>query len=316
MSGQYFRNKNVLITGIAGFVGSHLTKRLAAFGANIYGISKKEAEITINAKKILKVNIADHAAVKRFIKDSKINICFHLAGESIVESGQKDPYNTFKVNIEGMLNILDSALKYNMEKIIIASTSHVYGKNKVPYFESYMPRPTRPYETSKACTDLIAQSYAETFNLPVLIPRFVNIYGPGDLNFDRLIPKTIKSVLSNKSPKMWGGDIVRDYLFIDDAIEAYLMLGKLDIKKVKGGRVFNFGSDNVISVSNLIRKIIEISGKPLMVEKIEDIRLGEIKSQYVSWRKANKLLGWTPKATLSDGLAKTIKWYKYYFNDK
>lgn len=318
MSEKYFRNKNVLITGIGGFVGSALSKRLAVLGANVYGISKSDPHIhtALRIKKILKANIVDYTTLSAFIKDSKINICFHLAGESLVESGQKNPYSTYKVNIEGTLNILESALKHNMEKIIIASTSHVYGKNKVPYFESYMPRPTRPYETSKACTDLIAQSYAETFNMPVLIPRFVNIYGPSDLNFDRLIPKTIKSVLSNKSPKMWGGDILRDYLFIEDAIEAYLMLAELDIRKIKGGRVFNFGGGSVISVSNLIKKIIKISGKPLKVEKIGDNRVGEIKSQYVSWRKANKLLGWIPKTTLSDGLAKTIKWYKYYFNDK
>jgi CDP-glucose 4,6-dehydratase len=316
MSGKYFKDKNVLITGIGGFVGSHLAERLLTLGSNIYGISKTQPQVIINAKKILRVNIVDHEAISRFIKDSKINICFHLAGESLVESGQKNPYSTYKVNIEGTLNILESALKHKMDKVIIASTSHVYGKNKVPYFESYMPRPTRPYETSKACTDLIAQSYAETFNIPVLIPRFVNIYGPGDLNFYRLIPKTIKSVLFNKSPKMWGGDILRDYMYVDDAIEAYLMLAKIDIEKVKGGRVFNFGSSNVISVSNLIKKIIKISDRPYKIDKIEDYRVGEIKSQYVSCRKANKLLGWEPKVSLDDGLAKTIKWYKHYFNDK
>jgi CDP-glucose 4,6-dehydratase len=313
---QYFRGKNVLITGIGGFVGARLAKRLTALGSNIYGISKTEPITAVNAKKILNANIIEHGAISRFIKDSKINICFHLAGESLVESGQKNPYSTFKVNIEGTLNILDSAMKNNMERLIIASTSHVYGKNKVPYFESYMPRPTRPYETSKACTDLIAESYAETFNMPVLIPRFVNIYGPGDLNFNRLIPKTIKSVISNKSPKMWGGSVLRDYLFIDDAIEAYLMLAKVDIGKVKGGRVFNFGSNNVINVLDLVKKIIKISGRSYKIDKIGDNRIGEIKSQYVSWRKANRLLGWTPKTTLSDGLAKTIKWYKHYFNVK
>lgn len=213
------------------------------------------------------------------------------------------------------MNILESARNNNLEKVIIASTSHVYGKNKVPYVESYMPRPTRPYETSKACTDLIAQSYATSFNLPVLIPRFVNIYGPGDLNFQRLIPKTIKNVLENCSPTMWGGGTMRDYLFIDDAIEAYLLLAKITINKVGENRVFNFGSFNIISVEDLIKKIIKIAQKNVTVKKIIEKRDGEISSQYVSFKKAMKLLNWKPKTSLDEGLKKTIAWYaKYIYN--
>lgn len=229
MQADSIEGKRVLITGVTGFVGKALEKRLGELGAKVFGISRS----INNDKKNLRANILDYSTINNFIIDSKIQICFHLASESLVEAGQKDPYLTFKINIEGTLNILESARKNNLEKIIIASTSHVYGKNKVPYLESYMPRPTRPYETSKACTDIMAQSYAESFYLPVLIPRFVNIYGPGDLNFQRLIPKTIKSVLGGLSPTMWGGEAIRDYLFIDDAIDAYLLLAKINISKLE-----------------------------------------------------------------------------------
>ncbi len=306
------KDKRILITGINGFIGKALRDRLTSLGAIVFGISKSGS---FN-KQVLNSNILDYTAVNKFIKDSKIQICFHLASESLVEEGQLNPHETFKVNIGGTLNILESARKNKLEKVIIASTSHVYGKNKVPYAESYMPSPTRPYETSKACTDLIAQSYAKSFNLSILIPRFVNIYGPGDLHFQRLIPKTIKSVFEDLPPKMWGGKAIRDYLFIDDAIDAYLLLAKTEIKKVDENGVFNFGGNSIISVENLIKKIIKITGKNLKIKKVSDEREGEIDSQYVSFGKATKLLGWKPKINLDEGLKRTLTWYAKYFTQQ
>lgn len=308
MQESYFNNKNIFVTGITGFVGSQLALKMKALGANIYGIAR-----SVSNKNILKAHILDYARMDEFIKDKKIDICFHLAGESLVEIGQEDPYSTFKINMEGALNILEIGRKNKLEKIIIASTAHVYGRNKVPYFEGYTPRPSRPYETSKACTDLIAQSYAVTFDLPVLIPRFVNIYGPGDLHFERLIPKTIQKVLSGVPPVMWGGDAVRDYLFIDDAIEAYLLLAKANISSKENNRIFNFGSGTRISVENLIKKIILLSGKRLSIERIDKERIFEIKLQYVSHNRATKILDWSPQVSLEEGLKKTITWYKKYF---
>jgi len=304
------RNKRMLITGITGFVGKALSNRLRSLGAKVYGISRSVNNDATN----LNVDILNYAKINKFIKDSKIHICFHLASTSLVEEGQLHPYQTFKVNTEGTLNVLESARNNNLEKIIIASTSHVYGRNKTPYLESYMLRPTRPYETSKACMDIVAQSYAKSFDLPVLIPRFVNVYGPGDLNFQRLIPKTIKSVLENSEPEMWGGEAIRDYLFIDDAIEAYLLLAKVNINRVGTNRIFNFGSNNKISVENIINKVIHLSGKKITIEKIDEGRASEIKSQYVSFRKATKVLGWKPRTTLEEGLRKTLRWYEKYLN--
>lgn len=306
------KNKRILITGISGFVGKALSSRLRSMGAIIFGVSRSVNNDTAN----LNADILNYSKIDKFIKDSGIEICFHLASTSLVEEGQLHPYQTFKVNTEGTLNILESARDNKLEKIIIASTSHVYGRNRIPYVESYMPRPTRPYETSKACMDIIAQSYATSFNLPVLIPRFVNIYGPGDLNFQRLIPKTIKSVLENSEPKMWGGQAVRDYLYIDDAIDAYVKLATLDMKRVGGNKIFNFGSNNCISVKDLMEKIIKISGKKLEIKRISQERSEEIESQYVSSKKAKKLLGWKPKINLDLGLEKTVAWYSKFLYNK
>lgn len=309
MQNDYFKDKKILVTGISGFVGSALSKKLLSLEAQVYGLSKSKANTNY-----LKGDILDFKKLNSFVKDKKIQICYHLAGEALVESGQNNPYETFKVNTEGTLNVLEIARENNLEKVIIASTMHVYGNNKLPYLEEYTPKPTRPYETSKACNDLIAQSYAETFNLPVLIPRFVNIYGPGDLNFTRLIPKTIKSILLGKSPLMWGGEALREYLFIDDAVEAYLKLGSSDTNSVGKNKVFNIGSGDRISVKNLIKKIIDIVDNSLSIEKIKEERELEISSQYVSSLKAEKILEWKSTVNLEEGLKKTVSWYTEYFN--
>ena len=231
---NYFKNKKILITGITGFVGSHLAKKLLSLDTIVYGTSR-----TQRSKNVLKLNLLNQSSLSKLIKKLKIDICFHLSGVSRVEIGQSNPYNTFKTNIQGTLNILECCRQNTLEKVIIPSTSHVYGDNLVPFLENYPAKPSRPYETSKTAMDLISQSYAETFNLPVFIPRFVNIYGPGDLNFNRLIPKTVKSVFLKKSPTMWGGKVKRSFLFIDDAIDAYLRLARQK-PLPRSNRIFNF----------------------------------------------------------------------------
>jgi CDP-glucose 4,6-dehydratase len=308
MKHKNIKGKRVLITGITGFIGRHLEKKMTELGARVIGISQRD-----ESKYIIKGNILHYDFVDELIKKYKIQQCFHLAGESLVEGGQSAPFQTFKINIQGTLNILESARENKLERIIITSTSHVYGRNKVPYYEGYTPKPTRPYETSKACTDLLAQSYADTFGLPVLIPRFVNIYGPGDHNFYRVIPKIMKGLYGDTALKMWGGEARRDYLFIDDAISAFVQMAKFDITGDMKNRIFNFGSGNVISVKDLLEKILLMTGMNPTIERVENTRQDEIKAQYVSFKKAEKTLRWKPQVGIDDGLKKTISWYKDYF---
>lgn len=307
---SFWKNKPVLITGINGFIGSHLTVALQEHGAIVWGISHSKRK-----KNIIKTNIIDYKRIDSIIKKKKIAIVFHLAAESLVESGQEDPYQTFKINMLGTLNILESTRKNKLEKLIIASTSHVYGDNKLPFKEEYPARPSRPYETSKTCIDLIAQSYAETFHLPVLISRFCNIYGPGDTNFNRLIPKTIKSVLSNSAPKMWGGGALREYMYIDDAVEGYMRLAEMKIAKVGKNRIFNFGTGKRFSVEQVINSVIKVSEKKLHIKKITGGRMLEIQEQYVSSVKAKKLLSWVSKTSFDEGLRRAIPWYEKYFKN-
>lgn len=307
---KILKGKRVLITGINGFIGSNLAMELKKLKADVYGVSSK-----IIAKNVLKSDILDISRLDNFVGKNKIQICFHLAGHSLVEEGQSDPYNTFSVNIQGTLNMLELARKNKFEKIIIASSSHVYGKNKVPYYEGFIPRPSRPYETSKACTDLIAQSYADTFNLPVYISRFVNVYGPGDLNFNRIFPKVIRHIYKEEKMLFWGGNVVRDYLYISDAVDAYLKLCTNKNKFRGMNRVFNFGGGNLISVKDLLVKISSHAKKPLKIKKSSIKRQKEIKSQYVSFAKAKKILGWNPSVTLDEGILRSLDWYRMYFSE-
>lgn len=309
---SFWRNKTILITGGSGFVGLHLVKELISKKSKVVTFSPRPTGMRLAKEEI--GSVEDFNKLSSLIKRNNINIIFHLAAQPIVEIGQANPLKTFDVNIKGTWNILEAARENNIEKIVIASTVHVYGDNpKVPYKEEYFPQPSRPYETSKACADLLAQSFADTYSLPVEIPRFVNIYGPGDFNFSRLIPKVIKSILSDEKPQVWDIGSVRDFLYIDDAINAYLMLAEKKFANGKRVRVFNFGTGKPIRIHDLVIKIIQLTGKESLgieIEKPPEDRFNEIKKQYASIAKAKRELNWYPKVGLDEGLAKTLKWYK------
>lgn len=309
MAKKLFHKKRILITGITGFVGRKLARSLTDEGAIVFGISKRT-----ESENIFKADITNFVKLSHIVSKNNIEQIYHLAGEAIVEKGHESPYKTYKNNILGTVNILEISRLHGVERVIVASSSHVYGKNKLPYYEGYSPRPTRPYETSKACIDLIASSYSQTYDLPVLITRFVNLYGPGDLNFSRIIPKTIKGIIETESVTLWSGKVMRDFLFIDDAIDAYTKLGTVDLKKIGNNRIFNFGFGDPVAVSDLVKKIIQVSDKNVRVKKIQSPRSLEIQHQYVAWNKAKKILGWKPKTSLHHGLSQTYKWYESHLS--
>lgn len=308
----FWKNRIVLVTGATGFIGSHLVNELVEKGANVITLSK--------SKNLLNKKITSHIGkvenfklLNKLIKTYNIDTIFHLAAQPLVEIGKGAPIKTFEVNIKGTWNILEAARQNNVGKIIVASTVHVYGDNpKVPFKEEYFPQPSRPYETSKACADLLAQSFADTYGLPVETPRFVNIYGPGDFNFSRLIPKVIQSILKGEIPEVWDVGSVRDFLYIDDAISAYLTLAEKKFVNGKRLRVFNFGTGKPISIYDLVLKIIQLTNKKIKVKtgSPPEERSNEIKKQYVSITKAKEDLGWSPKVSLDEGLSRTINWYR------
>lgn len=316
---SYLKGRNILITGASGFIGTSLVNKLLEEGAIIYSLNPKKRKKTHikNKENIYDIvcSVDDFAMLSKLLKNLKIDAICHLAAQSLVDLGTDSPISTFKTNIMGTWNILEIARIKKIDKVIVASTTHVYGKNKkLPYLEEFFPQPSRPYETSKACSDLLAQSYADTYGMDITIPRFVNIYGPGDKNFSRLIPTVMNSVIRGKNPRIWDIGAVRDFLYIDDAVDAYIKI--LKEKPKKKLQIINFGTGTPVKISKIVQLIIKISGKKntkIISGKIPHTRDEEVLRQYVSIAKAKKLLNWEPRVSIGEGLKTTYMWYDKYF---
>ena len=316
------KNKLFLVTGCYGFVAQHLIHNLLLNNNRVIGIYNKKYKFKIfnnknyiNKKKLVvkKVDIRNKKALTNLFKKYKFDYCYHLAAISQVLTSNQSPEETYEINVFGTINLLESAKLYRPKiKFIFSSSDKAYGSSKkLPYKEDFPLNGLNPYDASKACADIISRSYAKAFNLQVCVTRFVNIYGPGDVNWDRIIPGTIKSLINNKKPILRSnGRFLRDYLFIDDVVNGYIMLGKaMQNKKVKGIAI-NFGSGKPITVLNLVKKMLKINNNNSKFYIIKNKVKNEIKDQYSGYQLAKETIHWKPKISLEEGLVKTFSWYK------
>ena len=316
------KNKLFLVTGCYGFVAQHLIHNLLLNNNRVIGIYNKKYQLKIfnnknyiNKKKLVvkKVDIRNKKALTNLFKIYKFDYCYHLAAISQVLTSNQSPEETYEINVFGTINLLESAKLYRPKiKFIFSSSDKAYGSSKkLPYKEDFPLNGLNPYDASKACADIISRSYAKAFNLQVCVTRFVNIYGPGDVNWDRIIPGTIKSLINNKKPILRSnGRFLRDYLFIDDVVNGYIMLGKaMQNKKVKGIAI-NFGSGKPITVLNLVKKMLKINNNNSKFYMIKNKVKNEIKDQYSGYQLAKETIHWKPKISLEEGLVKTFSWYK------
>jgi CDP-glucose 4,6-dehydratase len=322
---KYWRNKNIFITGATGFLGSWLTKYLLEENSNITALVRDwvPGSDLINNKIIDKVNIIrgnveDYFLLERILNEYEIDTVFHLAAQTIVEIANNNPVSTFETNIKGTWNILEACRRNKkVKKIIIASSDKAYGyQTGLPYNEGFPLIGRYPYDVSKSCADLISRSYFETYSLPVCVTRCGNFFGGGDLNFNRIIPGSIRSILNNEPPVIRSdGTFIRDYFYIEDGVLAYLLLAeKMDESSIHG-EAFNFSNEIQITVLELVNKIINLMGsnlKPFILNEATN----EIKHQYLSAQKAKNMLGWKSKYNLEDGLHKTIPYYEDFFNKR
>ncbi len=320
---QFWHKRRVLITGASGFIGSWLTLSLLERGAEVVILAKGNMKNPLLAAKMLKevkaisrLDITDFSETREVFRRYKADTCFHLAGQPIVGIANESPFPTFEANIKGTWNILEAARQSKVKRLIIASADKVYGEQaRLPYTEEMTLSAVHPYGASKICAELLSRTYLDTYGLPVAILRASNTYGGGDLNFSRIIPGAIKSVLNNRDPVIRGdGASLRDFIYIADIVHAYLTLAESLHKENVKGEVFNFSSGRPVSILGLVKMIIKISGrkglKPLILGKASP--RNEISRQYLSINKAARVLGWAPRYDLEAGLRWTINWYKNY----
>ena len=318
-----WKSAKVLVTGADGFIGSHVAKALIEKNAEVTTIVrdiKKTNNMGIldikNKINIVHGDLVNFKDCERAINEYDVELCFHIAAQAIVGPANRSPLSTFESNIKGTWNILETCrVSKTIKGLIIASSDKAYGQQKkLPYTEDSPLNGYFPYDASKACAEIIARSYFMTYKLPLAITRNANIYGPADMNMSRIIPDVITSLLRDEQPVIRSdGTPERDYMYIKDAVNAYLTLAENLHRKKVVGQAFNFGTGKPISVLALYKKIIKLAGKNVDPRILGEAK-NEIDRQYLDSAKAKKVLNWKPKYDLDSGLRETIGWYKNYFS--
>lgn len=311
------KSNKVFITGGAGFVGSHLVKALIDRGDEVVvGVRSRDPRSyfwmsKLEEKAILvDYDLKDFNRVFDIISKYEINVVMHLGAQPIVTTAYKNPYETLSSNIVGTMNILEAGrLCGGLDAVVVASSDKAYGVSDVlPYTEEMKLNGQHPYDCSKSSTDLIAKMYAETYGLPVTISRCGNIFGPGDLNFNRIIPGIMKAIILDEELLLRSdGTMVREYLYVKDIAKGYLLLAD-NIEKTRG-EAFNFGTSKQYSVLEVISLCEEVLGMKVKY-KILDKAKGEIPAQYLDSNKLKKLLGWECDSDMREAIKETFEWYK------
>lgn len=312
----FYKGKNILVTGGTGFVGSHLVEALVEQGANVVTTFQELDPHSyfftqgLDKKVVMQnVDICDFDKVFDVVTKSSIEYIFHLGAQALVDVAYANPRRTFESNVLGTVNIMESARLFPKVKgIIVASSDKAYGKlDKGKYKETDPLRGDHPYEASKSATDLVAYSYFKTYAVPAVITRFGNIYGEGDLNMSRIIPGAIEAVIKNQTLVIRSnGKFIRDYLYVKDVVDGYLLIGR-NIDKIKG-ESFNFGSEETLSVLQVLTAIDKILSTKIKY-KIQNTAKNEIPYQSLDYSKIKKRLGWKPQNTFTTTLHQIKDWY-------
>jgi CDP-glucose 4,6-dehydratase len=317
---SFWRDRPVLVTGCAGILGSWLTMALVERGTDVIGLVRDwvpQSQLVLSGTheriKIVRGDVTNYALLERTLAEYEVETVFHLAAQTIVTIANRSPLSTFETNIKGTWLLLEAARRVDtVKRILIASSDKAYGpQEQLLYTEDAPLLACHPYDVSKACADMLARTYAVTYGLPVAVTRCANMYGGGDLNWNRIVPGTMRSVIYGQRPIIRSdGSPVRDYLFVQDAVAGYLRLAEALNDPVLRGETFNFGMDNPQSVLEMVQAIIAISDYPEIEPTILSDAPNEIQAQYLSSEKARRLLGWEPAYSLKEALSETLAWYK------
>jgi CDP-glucose 4,6-dehydratase len=323
VSSSFWVDRPVLVTGGTGLVGSWLVRRLIEARAEVTCLIRDwvpESEL-VRARLIERVNVArgdvrDQGLLERVLGENEVATVIHLAAQTIVTVANRNPVSTFETNVAGTWALLEACRRSpTVKEIVVASSDKAYGDQEtLPYTEETPLRGTHPYDVSKSCADLIAYAYANTYDLPVVVTRCGNFYGGGDLNWNRIVPGTIRAVLRGQRPVIRSdGRYVRDYFYVEDGAIAYMLLAeKLALRTARPGDAFNFSTDQPLDVVTLVDRILRAMDSTFEPEILNQAS-NEIARQWLSSNRARTVLDWQPSFSLDEGLARTIDWYRRFF---
>jgi CDP-glucose 4,6-dehydratase len=317
---------NALVTGGHGFAASWLVKALLERGDRVRVLDRPDPRVTdvgtprpsalelhgvLDEVELFEADLRDAGGISSAVEG--IDTVFHLAAQTIVGNAQASPRETFETNVLGTWNVLEACREQGVERVVFASSDKAYGESdELPYREDFPLRASHTYDASKAAADILARSYWHSYEVPVAVTRFANLYGGGDLNFTRLIPEAVSAVLDGRRPVIRSdGTPQRDFLFVEDAARAYLAIAEALDGGAARGEAFNAGGDEPHAVAEVVGLIAELAGTDLE----PDIRgtgnpEGEIDRQYVDSGKLREMTGWRPQVDLAEGLRRTIEWYR------
>lgn len=321
LASRSWRGVPVLVTGADGFIGSWVAERLLDEGAEVVILKRDRpahSRLRIDGVEqrcsVALGDLSDHTALLRVLNEYGVETVFHLAAQAIVAVANRSPLSTFETNVRGTYNLLEAArLAPTVTGVVVASSDKAYGEHEdLPYREDAKLQPRFPYDTSKAAADLIARSYAETYELPVAVTRLANVYGGGDFNFSRLVPDTVRAILAGERPVVRSdGTPERDFIYAADAVDAYLAVAAGLSDDVNRGLAFNAGAGRPWPVLEIVNTLLEVSGSDLEPDiQGSGTPTGEIDRQYLDSTLIGERLGWSAQWGLRDGLAQTVAWYQ------
>lgn len=323
---EFWLDRPTFVTGGTGLVGSWLLKRLTEAGANVTCLIRDwvpQSELIrsgiIGKVNVVRGDIRDLNMIERVVGEYEIDTVIHLAAQTIVTIANRNPISTFETNIAGTWNLMEACRRSpKVKQIIVASSDKAYGDQEIlPYDENTPLQGQHPYDVSKSAADLIAHTYAVSFDLPVAITRCGNFYGGGDLNWNRIIPGTIRSILRGQPPVIRSdGEYIRDYFYVEDGAAAYMLLAEqLATRPELKGQAFNFSNELQVTVREIVERISSKMNSKFPPDIRNEIS-NEIRHQYLSAEKARTEINWKPMFNLDEGLQKTIEWYKEFFNNE
>lgn len=318
----FWQDRPVFVTGATGFVGGWLVKRLLEAGADVVCLVRDwvprcmlNSSRLVEQVRVVRGDVRDQALLERILGEYEIDTVIHLAAQTIVTIANRNPVSTFETNIGGTWSLLEACRRSpTVKQIVLASSDKAYGDHHaLPYDEKTPLQGRHPYDVSKSCADLIAQAYAVTYGLPVAITRCGNFYGGGDLNWNRIVPGTIRSVLRGRRPVIRSdGRYVRDYFYVEDGAAAYMLLAeRLAGNAGLYGQAFNFSNEIEVTVLELVHRILALMGSDLRPRVLNEAE-NEIRRQCLTAARARDVLGWRPLFDLDEGLRRTIAWYRAF----